>query len=831
VVVDVARQQAITPAAAATQVQQVLGLGVSPLANYIATPNAPAAAIAATLNRVILDIQALAAAAGVPADQARALVEASTTGNLPALAAQVAAASGTPQAVAAQVSAAVLADANLTAATVVAQAQAQTQLTAPLQAQTAGPFVSVRRFTYTDPQNYSYQLFVGDSSQADAQGRYVAHEVRKTLVAGAEQAFNRNRAYWTGSEWSVCDRQWEVSVSINQTATTPSSSVFCKGSASQARVTIEDIAGKKMADVVAAMRAYPLPDTDGLPTDWGPDPALLGDAVFPADSALSSRASISEIGNTDSYGLLDRVSVRGADGVRRHLASFDDDEIDESSLAGNIRNAAVVVNGGNAAFLDQYSIPQPADASLRAVARWLIALDVGTQNVRFYKCDVIDATGAETNCVTRGDGTSSAQFETRGDARVVRIVSGYPVELLKATNRQRFLIERHGAVLRGTTDLQRTSYHQRLNTTAWIALRDRLGLPPHADPVAPAGPGPFRSLRSFTFTDAANYNWRMFHGDSSQLDGEGYYSISEEREIRTGGALQPFQRNRLYWTGSEWFDCGNSGVDITRQNSVAPFDSLFCRSYRDEGLPAVRVTLDGMRMSDVVREIRRYGTDEGNFSYRNWGPDPAVHTQLASAFFPAGSVLSYGAFVRKETPVSIATNVATDKVRVAPADTSLPFDTWPFAASLDEMIAKYPGDFFGATLSGSRTLSVVSFTLPAPPGPDYTTTVRYRVAFDANGQKARFFRAYVSATTGASTAFTMLLDTTYTIETIGGKRVLKFAALPANFESDFLFERRFAEHDGGVWYAFKDSVTPQPQRSLRLNGTARDALFGALGIN
>jgi hypothetical protein len=831
-VVTVAQQQALSAADATAQVQQQLGLTASPLANFVSGNDASAAALAATLRRVTTDVTELAASAGANAAATQALVDALTTANLPGLAARVreaVAGGASPTAAAEAVSTALQSEANLTPQTAAAQAQVQALLAAPLVAQTGGAFVSVPNFSYTDANNYSWRAFVGDSSQTDAQGRYVADEVRITIAGGAAQPFNRNRAYWTGSAWQVCERERGIVTSVNQTATAPASSVYCDASRSQSRVVSQDISGRRMADVITEMRAFPLPDSGGLPTAWGPDPALLGDAVFPDGSALSTRATTLEIGSTDSYGLLDKVLGRSTDGVRRHLASFDDEANDPASLAGNFVNAGAVVSGANAAFLDQYTVPQPADATLRNVSRWMIAFEPSNSNrVRFYQCDVVDATGSETNCAARGDGTVG-EPETRGDARVVRITAGYPAALIEATKRQRFFIERDGAVLRGSTDLQRTTHSQRLNTTAWTALRQALGIPAQPAVQPPAGPGPFVTLRSFTFTDAANYSWRETYGDSSQLNAQGYFNVGERRETRTAGVLQPFVRNRLYWTGTEWFECPSSGDDIIIANSVAPFDSLFCRSYTDEPATVTTITLDGRLMGEVARDIRRYGSKDGTFDYRNWGPDPAVHTQLASAVFPAGSTMSVRGNLRKTTPETIAIG-PNDRVRVAPADTSIPFDQWPFAASLEDMIAKYPGDYFGATPSGSRTLSIHSYTLAAPPAPEYTTQVRLRVSFDANGQKVRFWRAYVSATTGNSTAFTALGDSTYTIETVGGKRLLRFASLPAGFEADFLFARRFAEHAGGVYYAFKDSVTPQVQYSLRLNVTARNALFASLGI-
>ena len=262
---------------------------------------------------------------------------------------------------------------------------------------------------------------------------------------------------------------------------------------------------------------------------------------------------------------------------------------------------------------------------------------------------------------------------------------------------------------------------------------------------------------------------------------------------------------------------------------MAPFDSRFCQSFDDERVSSTTATLDGRLMSEIVRDIRRYGSKDGTFDYRNWGPDQNVHTQLASATFPAGSTLSYQGSLRKATPEAIATG-PNDQVRVAPADSSVPFETWPFAASLDEMIVKHPGNINGGPINGSTAIFVQGYTLPAPPAPEFTNQAQIRVSFDANGRKARFHRNYRSVATGNTTAYVTLLDTTYTIETLGDKRVLKFAALPENFETDFLFQRRFAEHAGGVWYAFKDSITGQPGYSLRINGTARAALFTALGL-
>ena len=96
--------------------------------------------------------------------------------------------------------------------------------------------------------------------------------------------------------------------------------------------------------------------------------------------------------------------------------------------------------------------------------------------------------------------------------------------------------------------------------------------------------------------------------------------------------------------------------------------------------------------------------------------------------------------------------------------------------------------------------------------------------------RARIWRNYRLASTNATAAYEKLLDTTYELETLGGVTLMRFAAMPAGFEEQFFFQRLFALRNGAVWYAFKDSVPAQPQFHIRLNGTALDALTGALGV-
>ena len=172
-----------------------------------------------------------------------------------------------------------------------------------------------------------------------------------------------------------------------------------------------------------------------------------------------------------------------------------------------------------------------------------------------------------------------------------------------------------------------------------------------------------------------------------------------------------------------------------------------------------------------------------------------------------------------------------NQVRIAPApNSSAPFDTWPFATTLEDAIVGYPGNYFGGSLNGNVALYVYRWFLPAPPDPAFTNEISVRVAFDPSGMKARFFQHNRSASTGFTTNYVLLLDTTYTIETIGGYRVLKFAQMPQEVLDRGGFARQFVERSGAVSYGSQTRIFPGGQHTIRLNGVAAEALGNQLGL-
>lgn len=831
VVADAANSSGISVAEATAQVQARLGLSASPMTDFTAAGAASDVGLAArAVGRVVIDTARLAAEAGVDAAQAARLVREAAGNQLPVLAAALEAnPAGTPAERIAAAAAAVASQLNLSASTVKDVADVVARPTGT--ADSAGPFVSVRRFAYTDANNYSWQLFAGDSSQTDASGAFTAHEPRANVSNGQDIAFSRNQLYWTGSTWHACDNGHAVVATVAATASRPQTSLYCGAARSTSRPVWEDISGKTLREVITRMRAYPLRDSpgtttsaDGLPVKWGPDPALLpADATFPEGSRYNTRQTTNNIGHTDRIELAVRPTVRWADGVFRQATTLEGLGV----MDGNLKDAAAVPSGSNTLFVADVPLAAAADATLQAVQRWRLAVDVAALSGRFYRCDVLAANNSSQNCVATGDATLALQ--TQGDIRLLRVATGYPAVLKDKLAQQRFWAEHVGTVFRGTTDLERTWSDQRLNQPAWDALGAALGLPPLQVPAAPEAPGLFTTLRNFSFTDSLNYSWRLFTGDQRLLDANGNYAALEARRQLSAGTEVPFVRNRTYWTGSAWVPCADSGPVVTAR-PTAPFTSVYCQAFVDDRVANQTVQLGGRLMSDVVNEIRSYASTDNGSSASTWGPAVSAAPALSATRFPAGATLDIRGLRTVSLPESIAT-ADTDRLRLAPApQTSEPFADWPLATSLEQVIAGYPGGLASNVVNGATTLFVHRFT-EQPSDPAYTNQKEIRVAFDTNGSKARFTVSNRLASNGFSTNYQTLLDTTYTIEQLGEARLLKFAAMPEGFERDFRFTRRYAERGGFVWYGWQDvRADQQVNWSQRLNGTAWDALRTTLGI-
>ena len=170
-------------------------------------------------------------------------------------------------------------------------------------------------------------------------------------------------------------------------------------------------------------------------------------------------------------------------------------------------------------------------------------------------------------------------------------------------------------------------------------------------PVAPPGPGPFATLRRFTFTDAAT----TAPASSSVTTASSTATATthrrrahrRQRRCRPAAPSTPvLDRHRVVRLPF------SNGMTTVRANSTAPFDSRYCQVFADERFSRAIVTLNGRRVAEVVHDIRWYSTKDFSFDYANWGPDPAVHTALETAFFPVGATMEYRGQTRKATPIT-----------------------------------------------------------------------------------------------------------------------------------------------------------------------------------
>lgn len=835
-VADVAASRGLTPAEATASVQSQLGLGASPLADYVAAADTQALTLARTLNTVRTEVAALAATAGLDAAATRALIDSVTSADLSTLAALVAASgAATPADIADEVAAKVLALRKLDATSLDEQAAIAQAFANPLPAGAPGPFVSLRRFAWTDANNHQLVAYVGDSSQIASDGSFAVSEMRVNKSAGSDVPFNRNVVYWVPSAnaWRNCPASWELMKVWPATATSPQKSLFCGASTTLTSTAEYDVAGQKMADVVARIRASSRADTpgidtdaDGRPTKWGPDPAALGDAVFPEGARFSYREQTSEAGNTEHYTLTDKPRVIPASGAGtyRHAATF----ADLKRMSGNWVDANATVSNLNTVFLEDLPFDQ-ADPALTDVKRYRAGFDPGSDKVRFFRCDVVAAANTSQGCEAIGDGVSA--IATQDDSRVLRFTSGYPSELVVALQRRRLFVERDGVVFGGAVDLERSRFQHRPNMTAWNALRSALGMAEPPAPTAPVEPPDDVSLRRFTFTDAGNFSYRTLRGEAPASDGA--QVLLEQWEFFQNGVRVPWRRDALYWTGSEWYACpddpnGNPVAVGTFNDRTAT--SEYCKSYRDSDRRRTVVGLAGRSVQDVLRDIRWYPTKDGSYDYAGFGPNPEVTPEIVGKVFPAGATMSYASSMRENSPMTVFTSDA-NRLRVAPApDTTAAFDTWPLATTLEDVIAKYPGDFGGGPLNGNVAQFVYGYDLAAPPAPEYTTRIEFRVAFDANGQKARFWRNNRAATTNFTTHYVKLLDTTYTVEQVGDARVLRFAAMPDEVAERMAGERMYIQRGGFVRYGAKDAVPAGRRALIQLNGVAAATLGQLLSM-
>ncbi len=265
--------------------------------------------------------------------------------------------------------------------------------------------------------------------------------------------------YLTPTGWQRCD-----GATLHENARgTPGRSVYCQSQASLGYGVSRDISGQKMATVIQEMRANPASNTINADLDVAPVLAAVGDAVFPAGSSMRMRTGVN---------VVQPIYIRDTRSDARP-------QKEATSLEALIAaKPASAVNLATAAGSLSMGVSTSERRNLRVAFTGATGPSSGT--VQFYECDLNAAQTLASNCTATQTGTYA--IETVNGVRVMRFAGHAPTP---ASGDENLYAEVKGTssgdyVFRARqpkADAGRAmSQSQRLNSTAWEALKAKLGL-------------------------------------------------------------------------------------------------------------------------------------------------------------------------------------------------------------------------------------------------------------------------------------------------------------------------------------------------------------------
>ena len=393
-------------------------------------------------------------------------------------------------------------------------------------------------------------------------------------------------------------------------------------------------------------------------------------------------------------------------------------------------------------------------------------------------------------------------------------------------------------------------------------------LPVAADDPS-AAPAAGLTLRWFTYTDAGNYNFRAFKATAAQsttVNGKRQFSEYREQSRATGGVntfyqqwgegLNNWARNQTVWTGSEWFACPTEFVnEATPWDAKGRSDTVYCKASKSSNVRSVR-DISGLKMADVVADIRAYPLKDTAGDFAAWGPDPVVHSTKLQGSFPAGSMLYYYTGTDTGLPDSynsasgdrlfiynplISAGVAAECNKFTSSTPAILFQD-DEGQTIEKMLERFKGTPCvytpRTTASGSVPnewwgQSTVSIGTVATGYADTSGSAYFRngvqtlrASFGA-GSSVNYWLCLLRDSDGSPRNCSPAGTGTYAIEALGNGRVLRLANLPA-LANGLSYSRSMVEHNGQVWYGFRSK--PTVTRQIRPNLEATTALFAALGI-
>lgn len=306
------------------------------------------------------------------------------------------------------------------------------------------PSDQLASLSFANPSNYFAETFPTDGVVDPTTGKLRLADVREGRTNGVATAHDAlyPQLRLGANGWVRCDEN----ASFTSTIGTPSRSDFCAGtSLSMSYPMVTDIAGRKMAEVVAEMQA-----ADGNSIVGVNSAAAFADpnAVFPEGSRLTHRRGVN-LTQPYAINLVDPSERTGYTTL-------------EGLIAGRLVGGVNLADGSGShslGLLDDTHI-------LRAAS-----ID-GAQAVQYYRCDF--SNNVSSNCVAIATGT--VEIRTMGGARVLEF-KGHPETTVSGV---RSYGEYGGAVHVARKTKSATQYNltttRRLNGAAWEAMKPQLGI-------------------------------------------------------------------------------------------------------------------------------------------------------------------------------------------------------------------------------------------------------------------------------------------------------------------------------------------------------------------
>ncbi|CAN7173853.1 hypothetical protein [Acidovorax sp. Leaf78] len=320
-------------------------------------------------------------------------------------------------------------------------------------------------------------------------------------------------------------------------------------------------------------------------------------------------------------------------------------------------------------------------------------------------------------------------------------------------------------------------------------------------------------LSSFIYADAANYSYRTID-TIAKASGTAGTTLRDVRGGVTAGSPTPASTlyNQAYLTATGWQRCDDT---ILLQGTVGtPNRNSFCGVLTQVGFTA-REDIDTRTMSSVVTALQ--ANAETNTINNNGASTSDLLNAVGTATFPAGSRLHTRYNLSLAQPVFI-NSIAAD---ARPAS----------EATLEQMITARPAS--SVVLStGAGTLS-----LGISSGPARSLRVAFTGTTSATAGTVQFYECDLNSTQTVISNCTATQTGTYSIATLHGARVMRFAGhapttmghtrsysevanAPTIASGSRVFQTR--ETKTGVDFNFT--------ASRRLNATAWAALRAKLGI-